>query len=258
MHPHSWLWNYLWLAPRVLLGVLAVVMVRRRLVREFPAFFAYVVLQAAQESMLFVLDYVMWRGVVTVSPYRFWEVYWVFMPLSIGLRFAVIYEVFSHVFRDYPGLWELSRLLFRWGAVLLILLAVAVSAYAPANGPNSFLIGVHVVNRAVSLVQIGQLLFLFLFSSYFRLYWRNYVYGIAVGLGIFSSVDLATSAIRASLGPAPGNYVFDFITMGTYHCCVLLWLAYLLAPESARQVPKELPVNNLEQWNIELERLLPR
>jgi len=258
MYPHSWLWYYLWLAPHTLLAVLAVVMVRRRLAREFPAFFAYVVCQVLQTATLFSLDYAAWSGFASVSPYRYWEVYWAFLFLSIGLRFAVIYEIFACVLRGYPGLWELSRRLFRWGAALLVLTAIAISAYAPISDPHRFLTGVHAVNRAVSLVQIGQLLFLFLFSSYFRVSWRNYGYGIALGLGIFSSVDLATSAIRASLGPVPGNYVFDFITMGTYHCCVLLWLAYLLAPEPSRGPAKQFPADDLEQWNLELERLLLR
>ena len=43
--------------------------------------------------------------------------------------------------------------------------------------------------------------------------------------------------------------------MATYHCCVVIWLVYLLVPETAHSV-KELPENTLEQWNAELQRLL--
>ena len=38
--------------------------------------------------------------------------------------------------------------------------------------------------------------------------------------------------------------------------CVVIWLVYSLAPETARRGVKELPENNLEQWNAELQRLL--
>ena len=44
--------------------------------------------------------------------------------------------------------------------------------------------------------------------------------------------------------------------MATYHCCVLIWLVYLLVPDSNRRTVKQLPDNNLEQWNAELQRLL--
>jgi hypothetical protein len=44
--------------------------------------------------------------------------------------------------------------------------------------------------------------------------------------------------------------------MATYHCCVVIWLVYLLAPETAGRPVKKLPANNLEQWNAELQRLL--
>jgi hypothetical protein len=46
--------------------------------------------------------------------------------------------------------------------------------------------------------------------------------------------------------------------MATYHCCVLIWLVYLLAPDTAKHAVKHVPDNNLEQWNTEMQRLLLR
>ena len=106
---------------------------------------------------------------------------------------------------------------------------------------------------AVDVMQSGLLLLLVGFASYFGLSWRSPAYGFAFGLGIFASVDLATETVRVWTGPVPD---FDFVTMATYHCCVVIWLVYLLTPEMARRAAKELPENNLEQWNAELQRLL--
>lgn len=251
MYPHSFLWHYLWLAPYALQVFIVLTMVRRKLVHEFPVFLTYTVFEMIQGGTLFALDHM-----PSVSAPQYWEAYWASLVLSITLRFALIHEIFCHVFHDYAALQELVRLLFRWAAALLLLVAVVVSAYAPPTEGYRFLTGVYVVNRAVDLIQTGLLVFLFLFSSYFKLSWRSYPYGIALGLGIFSSVDLATSAIRASVGPALGNYQFDFITMATYHCCVLVWLVYLLAPESSYRAVQGLPDDNLKRWNSELERLL--
>ena len=80
-----------------------------------------------------------------------------------------------------------------------------------------------------------------------------------MGLGIFASVDLATAALRVWVGtPAAGSYVLDFVTMATYHCCVLIWLVYMLVPEAASESVAEVPHHNLEQWNAEMQRLLLR
>jgi hypothetical protein len=251
MYPHSLLWHYLWIAPHVLQVVIAVVMIRRKLYREFPIFLTYTITDVVQSTVLFVMDHS-----PSISGRQYWEAYFCCTVVCIALRFAVIREIFFHVFRPYPGLKDMSWVIFQGSALVLLLAGVAMVVYAPGNGANPLLSGVHVLDQTVGLMQCGLLALLILFSSYFRLSWRSQVFGIAAGLGIFASVDLATAAMRVWIGAAAANYVFDFVTMATYHCCVLIWLGYLLLPESSRRVVKELPENDLEQWNTELQRLL--
>lgn len=252
MYPHSPIWHYLWIAPHALQLAIVVIMIRRRLVSEFPVFLTYTLFQIVMGGTLFALDHIS-----TVSARQYINAQWVDTTGSIVLRFALIYEIFSRIFDPYPALVELGRLLLRWGVVVLLLVAVAVAARAPDDA-TPLLSGIHVLNSAVSLMQSGLLVFLFLFSSYFGLSWRSYIYGIAAGLGIFSSVSLATAALRVASGTAAASYSLDFVTMATYHCCVLIWLVYLLAPETARRAVQHLPDNNLEQWNTEMQRLLLR
>ena len=116
--------------------------------------------------------------------------------------------------------------------------------------------GVYVVDRTISIIQCGLLLFLFLFSSYFGLSWRSYVLGIAIGLGFYSVVHLATSSIWMRAGPFNGSYIIDFVTMATFHCCVLIWFFYLVSQEPVRRSVGEIPHNELEVWDRELGRLL--
>jgi hypothetical protein len=206
-----------------------------------------------QSAILLVMDHSS-----AISATLYWNTEWAGLLITIILRFAVIHEIFTYVFRSYPALTELSRLLLRWTTVVLVLIAVAVTASTPKETPF-LLSGIHLVNRAVGLVQSGLLVFLFLFCAYFRLSFRSYAYGIAMGLGIFASVDLASAALRVWTGVvAAGSYTVDFVTMATYHCCVLIWLVYLWAPETAGQPVRVLPDHNLEQWNAEMQRLLLR
>jgi hypothetical protein len=102
-------------------------------------------------------------------------------------------------------------------------------------------------------MQSGLLLLLVGFSSFFGLSWRSLTYGIAFGLGIFASVDLGAETMRVWTRPVGA---FDLVTMATYHCCVVIWLVYLLAPQMADSSVKELPESDLEHWNAELQRLL--
>lgn len=252
MQPHSFLWHYLWLAPHALQLIVALVMIRRGLVREFPVFFAYTVFQVVEEGTLFILDHN-----AAVSPYSYWYAHWVGLAIDVGLRFGVIYEIFSSVLQNYPGLKRLSRILFRGATVVLLFIAIIVAARAPDDGTLPLLSRVHILDVSVSIMQSGLLLLLLGFASYFGLSWRNFAYGIAFGLGIFATVDLAAETARVWHG-AVGGYAFDLITMVTYHCVVVTWLVYLLAPAMARRPVQELPENKLEQWNAELQSLLLR
>jgi hypothetical protein len=250
MHAHSFLWHYLWIAPHALQIIIAIVMVRRGLWREFPVFFAYTLFTIVEQGTLFVLDHR-----TSVTPEQYWRDRWVFLAFEVPLRFAIIFEIFSSVFRDYSGLKRLTRIVFRVATVVLLFAAIIVIAQAPDDRTFPILSRVHLLELAVSIMQSGLLLLLIGFASYFGLSWRSSAYGFAFGLGIFATVRLATAAVRVWNGSIDGH-VFDIVTMATYHCCVVIWLVYSLAPEAARRKVKELPENTLEQWNAELQRLL--
>lgn len=215
-----------------------------------PGFFTYTVFQIVEGGTLFILDHS-----AAVSGYQYWCAHSVGLAIDIVLRFAIIYEVFTSVFRNYTELKHLCRIIFRGAIAVLLVAAITVAARAPEFGMFPFLTRIHVVDLSVDVMQSGLMILLLGFSSYLGLSWRSLAYGIAAGLGIFSSVGLATEAIRVWTGPVAG-YAFDLVTMATYHCCVVIWLVYVLAPERARSSVKELPENTLEQWNAELQRLL--
>jgi len=254
MYPHSFFWYYLWIAPHALQIAVAALMVKQRLHREFPSFFIYTVYQVILNAVLFFLDH---DASVTGYQYRWAE--WIGEIFSIALRFAVIHEIVSVIFRSYPALQNLGIIAFRWAMAIFGLIAVAVAAHNPGVGYFPYLFaGMTLLDRAIAIVQCGTLVFLFLFSSYFKLSWRGYVFGIAIGLGIFSATQLATSAVTTYLGAYPTDY-FDVVVMGMYHCSVLVWLFYfLVAEEPVKQNTRLAPVQELESWNDELRRLLQR
>jgi hypothetical protein len=248
------LWYCLWVTPHALQGIILLVMMRRNLHRQFPMFFLYTAFEVLQFLVLFT---------ISLSHFQFGagyrSVYSVGLALSTAVRFSVIYELFGHFFRWYPTLEGTRQLLFRGTILLMLLVAIGLAVSAPGNDADFLVKVTYVLDRTVSVLQCGLLISLFLFSKYFILSWRGQAFGIALGLGIFASVELATSAIWLHLG-AFGNTAVNLFTMATYNCCVLIWIFYLTAEDQKPQYPAnrspKLPKYDLEIWNQELERLL--
>jgi hypothetical protein len=244
------LFYYLWIAPHILQAVILMLMIRRRLFKQFPIFLLYTAFELFQFAIL--LAVFIHSGSLADERYR--GAFALGTAVSTALRFGIIYEIFTEVFRNYNALGELGRVLFRWAVIVLLLIGVALAG-THGTGADGFLLIVPTLDRTVSLMQCGLLMFLFLFSRYFALSWRNYAFGIALGFGILASFELANSAIRSQIGV--GSYLLDYLGMATYHGCVLIWIFYLVAPEhQTHRTLKKLPDDDLAVWNEELQRLL--
>jgi hypothetical protein len=253
LEPHSFLWHYLWVAPCILLALLALLMWKRGLHREFPAFFCYALFEAAGGGIIYA---------VAITPQLpgpvYWRTYFFFSIVEVFIKFLVIGEVFTHLLRHYPSLARLAKVLISGLGVVLVFTATILAAYA---NPAAFWLisATRILERSVSVVQCGLILFLFLFAAHFHLRWRSPVFGITLGFGIVASVHLAYWALLAGWLFGQKSYLLDFLNMATYHICVLIWFYYLLVPQKSAAVSVVvLPEDNLDIWNRELERLLQR
>jgi hypothetical protein len=136
-----------------------------------------------------------------------------------------------------------------------VLLAIVV-AYAQSSGDRSPLAAsVLLTEETARTVEVGLLMFLFLFSRAFGLHWRQHVFGIALGLGIFVATELAGVTTRAYFGPAVLRS-FGLARGVAFDVSLLVWIGYLLVPEratSAAAVPDRV---QLEQWNQAIMELI--
>ena len=254
LQAHSPLWNYLWVAPNVLLFLLAYLMWRRGLSKQFPVFFAFAILSAVGQLAVYFADITPW-----VSAENFWRVDWISLITEGTLKFALIAVVFAYAFDPYPSLAKLGKILIRSVGIALVITAAIVAAYTPKDNPNYSLIsGAHLLEQTIYLIESGLLAFIFIFSAYFHLSLSRPLFGIALGLSISSCVHLANWAIISNAGlPNTTRAYLDIVSMATYHACVLIWFYYLLVPPRvAKKSAVSLPENNLAIWNRELERLL--
>jgi hypothetical protein len=245
------LWHYLWIVPHLILIGVAIAMWRRKLVRQFPVFFAYVVEEIVQFLVLYPLAI---SPAVSAQTYVRYEA--IGLGISTGLRFGIIHEIFAYTFRNYRSFSAFGKPLFRWGTATLLMIGLFAAVFVGGHDTLHVLSVLWVLSRTASFLQCGLLVILFFFSSYLGLSLRNQVFGIALGLGIFACVDLVSAAIRAEFGTEHTTRL-DYYTMAVFHLSVLIWLAYAWLPERAMNFAvKAVPEHDLDHWNEELQRLI--
>lgn len=238
-----------WFAALLLQATLAGILAFKRMYRRFPLFVCYSVASMVSTLTLYLL--VLFR----VSYAAFSRIYWFSEALGLFLGLALVSEIFRHLLNPYPALRRLATQVFRGALIFLILLGCVVIWAQPHGDPNRIRTALLIMEQAGRILEVGLLLFLFLFASVFGLHWRQYVFGIALGLGIFVTVELVAVTMRVQYGPAALS-MFRIIRTISYNSSLFIWIAYILAPELATS-PAEVPKRaQLEQWNKAIMELI--
>src|SRR4030081_2101492 len=155
MHWDRLLLFYLWIAPHLLLGVVAALLWKRRVHIKFPVFTLFVWYEIAEFIVLFTIS----RTGLNQNWYV--RIFPLTLAISAVLRFGVIQESFNNIFGEERKLMALARVSLRWTSACLILAAFLVSIFAFDQTSNSLIAGAAWVGRGVAIIQCGLVLFLF-------------------------------------------------------------------------------------------------
>jgi hypothetical protein len=233
----------LWFLPLALQCAIAVSMVYRGLVRQFPFFFTYTVFVTARDLVLTSLPY---------GRNAYSTVFWWGEAAAILLSLVVIFEVGFHLVGRYPFLRFILKALSIAGVIAAIgALAMLFWTQGPA-GANLALERIIFTERSVRFLQACLLILTLALMSRLGLTWRNYALGIAAGFGVYSALDLTLLELRAHLHAVTDNS-FVLLRSAAYNLGVLIWAAYFLLP-LGEGVINRLPDNDLGQWNDELNQ----
>src|SRR3989475_9665630 len=164
----------LWFTHPVLQLSVAAVMCWRKQRRAFPLFFTYILSQIVIFSVLLPI----YR--LGDSPLYFYG-YWVCAGISLTLGFMVIHEIFLDVFRPYHTLRDLGSVLFKWAALVMLLVAGVVAAASAAAVQGSEIQALGTVQRGLGGIQGRLILFLPVFSNLLGVSWRRHRFCIALG-----------------------------------------------------------------------------
>jgi hypothetical protein len=229
MSPNAHLAYYvLWFAHPVLQAALVGILLWRKLYRTFPIFFSYVAFQIVVFGALFPLHSERFYTI-------FYYTYWSTTAVSAILGFFVIHELFQDVFRPYHTLRDLGSVLFKWAALVMLLVAGVVAASTASATEEPLRTGIMTLERSVRVVQCGLILFLLVFSRYLGTNWRQKSFGIALGFGAFASVELSLVALNAATDNVFNQRLSTFLNLITYDVTILTWIGYMFAHSPARE-----------------------
>ena len=86
--------------------------------------------------------------------------------------------------------------------------------------------------RCVRIIQIGMVLFLLFFAHYVGVSRRQHSFGMALGFGCFSTVELVL--ISSWVGNHFSGPTMSVLNMIAYNATLLLWLSYVWVKRPAR------------------------
>jgi predicted transporter len=231
----------LWCVTPFLMTAIVVSMYRRQLHREFPFFFNYAIFQILTFAVEFSL-----RNWI-----NYYWVYWTCSALSLVVTFAVFQEIFKDAFRPYEALRDLSVILFRWCALVVLLVAGmwAITSWH-ANQMDNITNGIYLVDRSIRMMQCGLVFFMLLFSEYLGISRRNVVFGVSIGFGFFAAVNMLVMT-ALSHQTIVGKTNLNRLNSAAYLVSALVWLAYTALPAKERVAVKAAEVS--QKWDSALE-----
>jgi hypothetical protein len=223
----NWLTYVNWLAGPLLQITLLIFMVRRKFHKVFPRFFSYIVFQILKSACLFVA--------YRYFPDSYFDAYWTGNAVSVICTVAVMDEILRSLFSEYGGIQILGITIFRWSCGLLFLLAILSALSSSETGGDRIVAAVFSFDRSVRLMQVGLFLLLMLLCRFLRNYSRQQVFGIALGFGVFASVELILVSFVMLYGNSQAA-IISLLKSTAYNAVTLVWIGYL--KQQPQLVPK--------------------
>jgi hypothetical protein len=220
MQPHELI---PWLGSLVSEIILVFFILKNKIHARFLVFFAYVIFDITRAIVL--------PAILYTAPLsgNYYYAYWICVPVEYILTFFIILEVFAYIFRAHI---KLSRnvvyAFIGFGALLLV--ASLVLIFRPDIPTNTLRGMILTVNRSVSLLMAGLLFFMWAYSSRIGFTMRDHVWGIVFGLGLYSSVSLASAAVNATT-TGVGPHWISALPHFTYLASTVIWNLYLFRKE---------------------------
>ena len=237
----NWLSYASWIAGPLFQVTLLVFMLQHKFHKQFPRFFSYIVFQILKTGCLFVA-YRYFSG-------NYFEAYWTGNALSVVFAVGVMDEILRSLLQEYGGIRTLTTTIFRWSCGLLFLLAIVGAVTNAETSEDRIVEAVFGFDRSMRLMEVGLFLLLMLLCRLLKDCWRQPVFGIALGFGVFASVELILVSFVMWHGSRHADTI-SLLKSLAYNVVTLVWIGYLrLEP---LKVPRMQPAMNPNPLDLAL------
>ena len=221
---------------------------KKKLHRQYPFTARYLLVKIVCKPFLILLTYGQTSASVEIRQncalfhqILFWTAY---LACAILLFFICI-EIFRSALRPYPALMKFGVVIVRWVAAVSVIVSFAS---APFVHRHLLLLSDVTLGFmwAVNVVQLCLLTFLCLSMKALRLSFRDFAFGLAVGLTLMSAADLLTAAFLDSLGS--WSMAVRIIHAIIVEAALAMWIVYCVQPDRERK-PATSANSTVYRWN---------
>jgi hypothetical protein len=232
----------------VLWAALAILFWNKGLNRRFKAMSSYLALRVISTPVLLLVlraESQPWGRTHHFGEIYYFGFFGTYLASAVLLFFICI-EVFRSALSLFPGITKLAIVIFRWAAVVSVIVSLTSISYA--NKGISIIADIsYGLMHAVSVLELCLLAFLCLSMNALRLTVRDLAFGIAFGFGLMSSSDfiLASWSSRIASMSDPVQFIYEALILAT----LAIWMVYCILPEPARK-PVLMPASStIYRWN---------
>ncbi len=231
-----------WIASWMGAFFLIAFMLKKKLNREYPIFFAFLVAECSSDALNFALSFISHKG--------YYYSYWTGIAFTTCLGFCVLQEIFQHIFRPYESLRTFGSTLFRWSTLVLLMVGAIMALTSAPTTHSPITNYILTIDRSVQLMQCGLVLFMYLFARQLGLTQAHRIFGITIGFGLRASMHLISITLHSKIPSATLMDVLNVASLLMYLVSVITWTVYMWRPEPERRRASVL--EQTESWNYAL------
>lgn len=223
---------------------------KNNLVKRFPVISAYIALQIASAlPLLALIFYIFSHPNAKYFFLSYFCIYWAAYLASAVLLFFICIEIFRSVLAGFPGLTRIGLLVFRWAALVSIIVSLTFLPHVIRGIPLLVVVAetCYAVMRAISVLVLCLLTFLCISMNALRLSPRDTSFGFTIGFGVMSCGALIISLFWSlhTTMTSPMQFVCEGLTL----LALVIWIAYAALPEPVRK-PVLIPASStIYRWD---------
>jgi hypothetical protein len=181
--------------------------------------------------------------------------HWITYLASCVALFFALQELFVNMMAPLPGLRRLGLAAFRWAAAVSLVLALSsIVTLASASSIHDHLAAVFTeIAISFSVLALCLLAFLAVSIHALGLSYRNRVFGLCLGLGLLTGMDLMVNGLRFSTISNSPAHIAQIVTA----IALLTWIGFLAFREPVKQQAAAAVSSSAMLWNDLAQELGP-